>query len=281
MKEKQPVQFDQYCRDMVRADDPARYQTALFAPSHVQPALWSLYAFNQEVAKTRENVSEPALGEIRLQWWRDVIEELRSGIVREHPVVQAAAQYLCDPDVLTLLDALIDARQMDLYAEGPATKAALEDYALQVGGGLSEAAFKLSDAHCSDGGVKAVRASGSAWALLGLVRAIPFHWADNRNFLPGSEGRAASAQTDADKMFQAAKPVITDMLEHVAAQLQTSNALAGELSSKTRHVLLLNVQSKLYLNAFGEVGNNPFKLNEPSDLKKLCRQLSASWTGRF
>lgn len=279
--EQQPVQPDLYCRDMVREDDPARYQTALFAPASKQPALWALYAFNQEVAKTRENVSEPALGEIRLQWWRDAIGELRLGTGREHPVVKAAAQHICNEEVLSLLDALIEARQLDLYADGPANKSALEDYAVQVGGGLSEAALMLSDPHCSQQALDAVRASGAAWAMLGLVRAIPFHWADNRNFLPGNEGKAASAQTNADKMFEAAKPVIADMLDYVKSQLGASNASAEQFSSKTLHTMLLNVQSGLYVEALQNAGNNPFKLVEPSELRKLWRQLKAKWTGKF
>ena len=68
-----------YCIDMVRKDDRERYECTLFAPRKLQPKLWTLYAFNQEVAKTRENVSEAMLGEIRLQWWQDVLEELGQG----------------------------------------------------------------------------------------------------------------------------------------------------------------------------------------------------------
>lgn len=275
----------EYCREMVRTDDAARYQTTLFAPAKVQPALWALYAFNQEIAKTRENVSEPALGEIRLQWWRDVIEELRNNVVREHPVVQAASNHLTDATVLSLLDTLIDARQMDLYSDGPADQTALADYADQVGGGLSEAALRLSctigkDAE-NENAIRAARSTGAGWAMLGLVRAIPFHWASDRNFLPGKEGQAAIAITDAAKMVEAARPTIVKMLGFVELQVERASTCAKGMPKPARHVLLLNKQTQLYLNALKLVDNDPFKIEEPSDLKKLWSQLKCNVSGRI
>ena len=62
-----------YCHDLVRAGDKDRYLASLFAPDELRPYLLALYAFNIEIARVRETVSEAALGEIRLQWWRDAI----------------------------------------------------------------------------------------------------------------------------------------------------------------------------------------------------------------
>src|SRR5215469_5150788 len=75
---------------LVRRHDRDRYQTALFAPPAARDALFSLYAFNYEVARVRETVHEPMLGQIRLQWWREAIDTAsRGGAVRAHPVVEA------------------------------------------------------------------------------------------------------------------------------------------------------------------------------------------------
>ena len=65
-----------YCAAQVRAYDHDRYLTALFAAEAGRDALMTLYAFNLEIAKTRETVSEPILGQMRLQWWRES-EQLR------------------------------------------------------------------------------------------------------------------------------------------------------------------------------------------------------------
>lgn len=272
-----------YCRDMVMRDDHLRYQVLLFAPREHQPALWALYAFNQEVAKTRENVSEATLGEIRLQWWRDVLEELRADSVREHPVVSAMAGTLNPVAVFGYLDELIDARAQDMYDEGPADQAALEAYAWSVGGALSEAALAVCsrEAKLTPSSAQMARRTGSAWAMLGLVRAIPFHWASNRNFVPGDKGRASLATTDADKMFELAEPAISDMLGYVDEQLAMIGNKATLLPKDQRHVALLNVLTRQYREALKKAGGNPFKLMEPSGIRRLTGLARAAMFGRL
>src|SRR5437660_12894095 len=73
---------------LVRQHDRDRYQTTLFAPAERHEALLALYAFNYEIARVRETVSEPMLGQIRLQWWLGVLEAASTGIPpRQHPLV--------------------------------------------------------------------------------------------------------------------------------------------------------------------------------------------------
>src|SRR5580692_2883864 len=74
---------------LVRQHDRDRFQTALFAPVADREALFSLYAFNYEIARVRESVREPMLGQIRLQWWREAIEAAYAGAApRRHEVVE-------------------------------------------------------------------------------------------------------------------------------------------------------------------------------------------------
>ena len=77
----------------MRRHDRDRFLTALFAPVERREALFALYAFNFEVAKTREVVQQVLLGHIRLQWWREAIGEIYSGgPVRRHEVVDPLAE---------------------------------------------------------------------------------------------------------------------------------------------------------------------------------------------
>src|SRR3954465_7509110 len=72
---------------IVRRHDRDRYQTALFAPADRREALFALYAFNHEVARVREAVTTPMLGQIRLQWWREIIDAAYAGTpARRHEV---------------------------------------------------------------------------------------------------------------------------------------------------------------------------------------------------
>src|SRR3982750_3043368 len=92
--------------------------------------LFALYAFNHEVAKTREVVSEPILGQIRLQWWRDGIAAAYEGSPPRHavldPLAEAGARHALSRD---RFDTLIEARETDLTGEPPADRAALLAYA--------------------------------------------------------------------------------------------------------------------------------------------------------
>lgn len=272
----------EYCRDMVRSDDRERYECALFAPKHVQLGLWALYAFNQEIAKTRENVSEPALGEIRLQWWRDVLDEIRAGQVRDHPVVQAMAATLNEADILKRLEALIEAREQDLYDEGPADQPALEAYARAVGGMLAQTALAVSLKDTPDQALlDRAETLGSAWAMLGLVRAIPFHWASNRNYVPGDKGLASLATTDADKMFELAGPSIEAMVTYSRNALQHLRSGKEAVPADARHVFLCSAQLGLHLKTFEAAGNNPFKALSPNSFQRLRALFWAMLTGRY
>ncbi len=281
MTELDPITF---CRDMVREDDRERYDCSLFAPAVLQPKLWALYAFNQEVAKTRESVSEEALGQIRLQWWRDAVQEIREGASREHPVVLAMRQELNASAILDLLDRLIDAREQDLYDDGPADYQALVSYADGVGGLLSEAALRLSlSAEGDEAEQLVVRAHsvGKAWAMLGLVRAIPFHWASNRNYLPDDKGKASLATTDADKMFELAAPSIEKMLNFVSEELHSLKEYSCVVPARARHVFLPTALVEANLEALRMCDNNPFKVQELGGLSRLWILAKATFLKKY
>src|SRR5713226_379142 len=108
---------------LVRRHDRDRFQTVLFAPAARRAALFALYAFNYEVARVRESVSQPMLGQIRLQWWREVIAAAYAGDKpRDHPVVEPLAATIAEFGLTRrYFDRLIDAREADLADEPPAT----------------------------------------------------------------------------------------------------------------------------------------------------------------
>ena len=75
----------EFCAQQLRRLDHDRYLTTLFAPAAARPLLIALYAFNTEVARVGEIVSEPIIGQMRLQWWRDAIAEAASGRAAQAP----------------------------------------------------------------------------------------------------------------------------------------------------------------------------------------------------
>ena len=173
-----------HCAVMVRGDDHDRFLTALFAPAARREDLFALYAFNLEVATTRERVSEPALGEIRLQWWREALDGICAGTPRTHPVVAALARAVARvPLDRGQFDRLIDARAADLDDQPPASLAELEAYAADTSSSLMRLALQALGG-LDDASARAAEHAGIAWALTGLIRAVPFHGAQGRVYLP-------------------------------------------------------------------------------------------------
>src|ERR1700724_581966 len=103
---------------LVRRHDRDRYQTVLFAPAARREALFALYAFNYEIARVRESVREPMLGQIRLQWWREAIAAVYAGAPpRRHAVVEPLSVAIRARDLSRKhFDRLIDSRERDLDA---------------------------------------------------------------------------------------------------------------------------------------------------------------------
>jgi phytoene synthase len=77
--------------DRVRRVDEERWLSSRYAPADQRASLIALYAFYYELARVRVSVSDPTLGQIRFQWWRDALTELMRGENRQHDVVTALA----------------------------------------------------------------------------------------------------------------------------------------------------------------------------------------------
>jgi NADH dehydrogenase [ubiquinone] 1 alpha subcomplex assembly factor 6 len=171
--------------DFVRRHDRDRFLAALFAPSERRAAVLALYAFNHEIARTREVVTEPLLGRIRLQWWRDAIDEAYAGgAVRAHEVMTPLAAAIREHGLSRgHFDAMIDAREFDLADAPPATVSALEDYCAETSGRLQSLVLEILET-TDDDSARTAREVGIAYALAGLIRAIPFHAQARRHYIP-------------------------------------------------------------------------------------------------
>lgn len=170
---------------VVRRHDRDRFQTALFAPGRHREALFALYAFNYEIARVREIVREPMLGQIRLQWWREVVDAAYAdAIPRRHQIVEALSMTIRDHSLSRdHFDRLIDARERDLDDTPPATLEALEEYAEGSSSRLIQLALEVLGAATPEAQVAAAEV-GIAYALAGLIRAMPAHAAAGRIMIP-------------------------------------------------------------------------------------------------
>jgi len=169
-----------------RTADIDRYLCALFVPRSARSALFALILFNAEIARVREVVSEPMLGQIRLQWWREAIEGIYDGQTRRHEVIEPLAEAIRTHGLTRgYFDRLIDARERDLDDAPAESVAALESYAEESAAPLVSLALECVGADAA-GLVDLARHSGTAWALTGLMRAVPYYAAQGRSMLPRS-----------------------------------------------------------------------------------------------
>lgn len=167
-----------YCVELVRKYDRDRFLLGMTASAPRREALWALFAFNHEVAKTREVVSEPTLGLIRLQWWRDAIEQLHAGNVLQHEVLTALAPVVRKNDLSQAwFSDLIDARERDLENRPLGSLAELEQYADATSTPLNRLVLKVLGQEEAE---EVLHAASMAFALTGLLRAAPYR----DNFLP-------------------------------------------------------------------------------------------------
>jgi phytoene/squalene synthetase len=164
----------------VRAADPDRYFSTLFAPPAARPFLFALYAFNHEVARVAETVREPMLGAIKLEWWREAVEGAQRGQSRNHDVAKGlAALFRAMPLPLAAFETLIAARGFDSNAEHFADLGALESYLDATGGTLMRLAVSILG-----GDTGLARPAALACGLAGLLRSLTFHNARHKLYMP-------------------------------------------------------------------------------------------------
>ena len=174
-----------YCAELVRGADRDRYLAALFAPAELRGALCALHAFAIEIRRVRDVAREPLPGEIRLQWWTEVLSGERREEAGANPVA-AALDATVEKHGLAaagLLD-LIEAHRFDLYDEPIASVADLERYAAQT----SAILFALSAQILGGEGVAveaAAAPAGIADTVMRLVASFPLHAARGQLYVPG------------------------------------------------------------------------------------------------
>jgi phytoene synthase len=169
------------CEQIVREGDPDRFFSALFAPKERRGGLYALYAFNIELARIGETIREPMLGQIRLAWWHETVEQARVGSPRAHPVAEALAAVLKARDLpLALFDDMIDARHRDLGQTRFNDLTELETYCADTGGALAGLAALWLEGEDND----VVQSAGTAFALTGILRNMEFHARANKSYIP-------------------------------------------------------------------------------------------------
>ena len=268
-------------RRIAKSGDPDRSLAALFAPREARADLFALIAFNVELARIAEIVTEPGLGAIRLQWWHEAIDRAAEGEATGHHVADAIGAAMRKGKLSRARsNALIDARNFDIETRIMPDWAALEAHLAATSGGL----FALGGECLGSRGPsleKAATQAGLAYGLTGLMRALPVHAVSGRVYLPadallrhGTSPEAILAGKSSDGLLA----VLADLRLKARQALAESSRHVARLDANTRAAFRPLCLVDPYLASLEKTEGDP--LREIAGINPLTRFWRiARWRG--
>jgi phytoene synthase len=265
---------------LVKAGDQDRYWGGLFLPRPARDHIFALYAFNIELARIGEQIREPFLGEIRLQWWRDALAA-PPGAVTGNPVADTLAAVCAAHDLpIALLGGMIDARAVDVHREPALTMDALHAYlhatagaVFRLGAWIAGARNGVAEAACKEAAI--------AWGLTGLMRALPLHAARGQRILPADFLRAFGVEAEAvlrGEESDGLKTALGVLREQARGALAEFRRLAQDLPPSALPVFLPLTLVPPYLRSLEQPSHRP--LTEIAQLNPLGRYVRI-WLGNL
>jgi phytoene synthase len=279
-----PIDAARFCADLVRSHDFARYAATLFVPAMERRALLAVYAFNAEISRVREQVSQPLPGEMRLQWWTDMLEGAGHGGIEGNPV--AAELLLAIRDFrlpVEPLSRLIDEHQFDLYNDPMPSMAALEGYVTETSSALFSLAAQIM-ARPSEAIDHLARHAGLAQGIVQVIAALPLDAFRRQLFVPlqllESHG-SGMEEVYAGKQTPSTRAAIDQLAGEARAHLTTALELLADVPREVRPVFLPLALVRRDLTRLSRADSDPFVPQAASRLRTLWTLWRASRSAEF
>lgn len=282
----QPATDSSSVAAIARTGEPDRYLAALLAPPRQREALLALAAFATELARIPLRIAhEPAVGEIRLQWWRDALTlppELRTG----HPVADAV-RHTAQAQGLSaeLLEALIDGNLLVLDAASPLTEEALTDLLWKTEGALFALGAQVVGLSASPGVHAGCAAAGQAYGAARLLLGLPHALAHRR--VPLAKVQLVAAGLSAEELLAGTADARIERLiaacsAQIRGNLEVARQFAARLPRTARVPFLPLALVEPYLRAVERSGR-AFLHEETrvAPLTRVCRIAAAHLFGRL
>jgi phytoene synthase len=273
-----------FCANLVRTHDFESYAAAIFAPVSYRRALLALYAFNVEIVRVREQVTQPLPGEIRLQWWTDMLAGAGHGSVEGNPVAAELLAAIRDHDLpVEPLTRLIEAHQFDLYNDPMPDMAVLEPYLGDTSCALLSLAVRIAG-HQSDELDHLTRHAGLAYGITRVIAAFGRDASRRQLFVPrdllerhGCDLEQVFAGQDSQQLHAA----LGELAEDARSHLDMALALLPGTPRDARMVFLPLALVRPELDRMVRAGANPFMPQAASRLRTLWTLWRASRSKAF
>jgi phytoene synthase len=273
-----------FCADLVRAHDFARYASTLFMPAAQRRALLALYAFNVEISRVHEQVSQPLPGEMRLQWWTDMLAGTGHGGVEGNPVAAELLLAIRDRRLpVEPLSRLIEEHQFDLYNDPMPTMAALEGYLNGTASALFSLGARIAGSQ-SDEIEHLARHAGLAQGIAQVLAALPLDASRRQLFvpLPLLEDHGVDLeQVFSGQQTPTLRPALDQLIGEAQAHLKTAFALLATAPPLVRPVFLPLALVDRNLTRMSRADNDPFVPRVTSRLRTLWTLWRASRSREF
>lgn len=254
-------QAAEFCADLVRSHDFARYASTLFVPVAQRRALLALYAFNVEISRIRELVSQPLPGEVRMQWWTDMLAGEGHGGAEGNPVAAELKLAIRNCRLpVERLSRLIDEHQFDLYNDPMPTMAALEGY-------INDTSSTLFSLGAGIAGWQSpeiehlARHAGLAQGMAQVVAALPLDASRRQLFVPLQ--LLESHDTGVEEVFAGKetpklRAVLDQLIGEAKGHLATALALLENAPREVRPVFLPLALLARDLRRMSRADSDPF-----------------------
>lgn len=174
-----------HCLTVLRETDRDRYLACLLAPADKRGPLAALYAFHAEIARVRDVVREALPGEIRLQWWRDLLEGEADGDAMANPLAAGLIACIREHQLpIAVLTDMIEARIFDVYNDPMESRASFEGYAGETASALIQLASLVLDPAGAPKSANAAGHAGVAQTVAGALLMLPIHRRRGQVYLP-------------------------------------------------------------------------------------------------
>ncbi|WP_421723505.1 phytoene/squalene synthase family protein [Bauldia sp.] len=271
-----------HCAAIVRAGNRDRYVADLLAPDDRRNDLMALHAFDIEVSTIRAKVTEPTLGEIRLEWWRQALRGDHGG----HPVASTLAETIARYRLpIAAFDNLLQARVFDLYDDPMPSIGDLEGYAGDTASAVIQLGALILAGGDDPGSAEAAGFAGVALTIVDIIAHLPQTVARGQCLLPADALAREGIKPEelrAGETPVGVRSVAGELVTRATDRFAEAQDAARALDPTVLPAFLPATVVPLYLKRFGNPNRDP--LRDDVTISPLRRQWAiwrASRRGNF